>query len=575
MPDDYWKKREEAWIAQNIKSDAEFDQQINEHYRAAMKGIEDDINRYYANYAGREGISIAEARKRVASADVKGFSKRAAQMVKDKDFSDEANERLKLYNATMRINRAEQLKARIGLSLTDMTSSEQKAFKDKFNRSYKAEIKRQAGILGENQVGVSNDRMAEVVNGSFNGARWSDRLWANQDELKGLLDNILTQDMIQGQGIQELTRKIQKAMDARKFVAERLARTETARIQDQAQMDSFKKYGYKQVHWIAEPSACKTCRNIAEDNEGIYDLEDVPLIPVHPNCRCTKAAYMDRDKVMKDIDEKLGSEDPRESIDDSGSDGLQKMFDRLDLSKASPADMMKLGKMFDDKYGISKRIGDKDYISGAISKFRPVGGHIPNENWWKRSNKAIKSQIQDAFSYYPKQWSDYVVDNGKKFFAGKTKRGFFSGALCDSSGRYYLRGAQEGQGISIYANGVRKTTAFHELGHLVEYFNPNLVRINKDFVASRTKGEKPSRLRDIFIGYGYSPEEVTKKDDFISPYIGKEYRNATEVLSVGLESVFQPEWGQVKRDTGYKREMAMITDDPDYLHLILAILLKG
>ncbi|MGK4178822.1 minor capsid protein [Lapidilactobacillus dextrinicus] len=303
--DQYWEKREKDWIKDNLRSDVEFDKEIKRHYQQALKNINDDINRFYVNYAKREGISMSEAVKRVASEDVKGFSKRAGEMVKNKDFSDNANRRLRLYNATMRINRLEQLKSQIGLNLTEMSAGQEKSFTDKFNKAYLNEISRQAGILGEDKLVISDEMLASVVNGSYQNATWSDRLWANQDELKGLLDNLLTQAVIQGTGPIELARRISNQMDAKAYVAQRLARTETARIQDQAQTDSFKEYGYEKIRWIAEPSACKTCLEIASENNGIYSLQDAPMIPVHPNCRCSKLAYMDRDTLMTDIDNRI------------------------------------------------------------------------------------------------------------------------------------------------------------------------------------------------------------------------------------------------------------------------------
>ena len=293
--DQYWEKREKDFIKANLRSDAEFDKEIQRHYQQALKSINDDINRFYASYAKREGISMSEAVKQVASEDVKSFSQRAGEMVNNKDFSDNANRRLRLYNATMRINRLEQLKSQIGLNLTEMSAGQEKAFTEKFNKAYLNEISRQAGILGEDKLVISDKTLASIVNGSYQNAMWSDRLWANQDELKGLLDNLLTQAVIQGKGPIELARQIATQMGAKAYVAQRLARTETARIQDQAQIDSFKKYGVEKVKWVAEPSACSICASIASQNDGIYDLDEVPMIPAHPNCRCAKAAYMDKD----------------------------------------------------------------------------------------------------------------------------------------------------------------------------------------------------------------------------------------------------------------------------------------
>ncbi|WP_302757695.1 hypothetical protein [Ligilactobacillus salivarius] len=60
-------------------------------------------------------------------------------------------------------------------------------------------------------------------------------------------------------------------------------------------MNSLKRNGYDFCKWYKEPSACHDCALIGnQDNgwgKGIYKVKDVPIIPVHPNCRCAVDAY--------------------------------------------------------------------------------------------------------------------------------------------------------------------------------------------------------------------------------------------------------------------------------------------
>src|SRR5699024_9506441 len=119
------------------------------------------------------------------------------------------------------------------------------------------------------------------------------------------------------------------------------------------------------------------------------------------------------------------------------------------------------------------------------------------------------------------------------------------------------------------------TVEYHELGHLLETLNPNILRIEKSFVEARTKGEPEVRLRELFPGWGYSLHEVTKKDDFISPYIGKTYEDATEVLSMGLESLYVKGNTQATRIVNGRIERKAITDDEEYLNLIIGLIVKG
>ena len=79
------------------------------------------------------------------------------------------------------------------------------------------------------------------------------------------------------------------------FASERIARTETARIQYVAAVNAIKSYGYEYARWYAEPVACRICSGIADYDDGfgrgIYPLKDLPDVPQHPNCRCSVGAY--------------------------------------------------------------------------------------------------------------------------------------------------------------------------------------------------------------------------------------------------------------------------------------------
>ena len=294
--DQYWKTREEQWIKQNITNDRQLSKQLRSHYRDLSKALSTDINQFYINYAGRENLSMAEAVKKVKAFDVKDFEATAAKMVAEKDFSDKANERLRIYNATMRINRLQMLKSQLGLELINSYSRIAGTVLSWLTKRYRAELKRQAGILGRHKDDNPKTTLSNVINASFHGATWSQRLWVSQDELKARLDAVVSRAMIQGLNPKtiatELLPLVNREVDGRRQVAERLAITETARVQDQAQMDSFKQYGIDYCRWVAEPTACEDCLDIAAENDGIYPISKVPSIPVHARCRCSKAGYI-------------------------------------------------------------------------------------------------------------------------------------------------------------------------------------------------------------------------------------------------------------------------------------------
>ena len=110
MAEDYWIKREKDHIEQAIKDDKVLLRKISDTYDRAANEITKEIDAFYSNYATKEGISMSDAVKRVKASDTEAFALKAKELVKAKDFSDEANDKLRLYNLTMKVNRLEMLK---------------------------------------------------------------------------------------------------------------------------------------------------------------------------------------------------------------------------------------------------------------------------------------------------------------------------------------------------------------------------------------------------------------------------------------------------------------------------------
>lgn len=298
----YWGKREEENLKHNFKTEAEYAKVINSYYDYMMDQIQKEINGFYSKYAKKEGITLAEAKKRVLKADIEAYARKAAKYVKEKDFSEEANAEMRLYNATMKINRLEMLKANIGLELVDGFDGLQKYFDKILTDRTLKEFERQAGILGKTIQ--NNAKAAEsIVNASFHNAKFSDRIWMYQDMMKAELSKLLQEGMIQGRNPRQLASHLQKLFGVSKSDAQRLMRTELARVQTEAQKRSFEQNGFTQYEFIALGSACDICREIDGkhfDVEKMMPGENAP--PMHPNCRCSVAAYEDDEEYEAWLD---------------------------------------------------------------------------------------------------------------------------------------------------------------------------------------------------------------------------------------------------------------------------------
>ena len=292
----YWRRREEENLRANRKTEAEYEKAINDTYKYMLDQIQKEINGFYAKYARAEGITLSEAKRRVSKLDIEEYGRKAARYVKTKDFSKQANDEMRLYNATMKINRLELLKANIGLELVAGFDELQKYFEEKLTNRTMDEFKRQSGILG--RTVQNNEKAAHaIVNASFKNATYSDRIWMYQGMLKAELDSLLKTGLIQGKHPTELARHLQKRFGVSAYNANRLMTTELARVQTEAQKQSFIRNGFTQYTFLAIGTACEACRALNEKHFDIDKMmpgENAP--PMHPNCRCSVAAYMDSEE---------------------------------------------------------------------------------------------------------------------------------------------------------------------------------------------------------------------------------------------------------------------------------------
>ena len=301
---DYWRRREQENLKKNLKSEAEYAKELNRICSDAMDNIQKEIDAFYGRYAGKEGITIAEAKKRVSKLDIEAYSRKAEKYVREKDLSKQANEEMRLYNLTMKVNRLEMLKAQIGLELVSSFDEMQKFFEQKLTDRTTEEFERQAGILGES-VGDVTLAASSIVGASFHNATFSQRIWANQDLLKSEISKLLQTGMIQGRHPDVLARELRKQIDVSRFNSERLMRTEMARVQTEAQMQSFERYGFEEYEYMAchYGDVCAACKALDGKHFKTKDAmpgENAP--PMHPFCHCSTCAWLDEEKYSQWLD---------------------------------------------------------------------------------------------------------------------------------------------------------------------------------------------------------------------------------------------------------------------------------
>lgn len=296
---EYWREREAQQRATYIRTEEEELKEINRIYDEMYAWAVKEIDAFYGKYATAEGIDITEAKKRVSQLDIEAYEALAKQYVKDRNFSDQANAEMRLYNATMKINRMELLKAQIGLHLVDGFDEIDKHYEKLATDRAVQELQRMSGILGNTLTDTQTAKTAkQIVNADFYNATFSERIWSAQDYLKDALATELQKGFISGIGSRKMATNLRKQFDVSKSDALRLARTELRRVQTDVAKDNYERNGIKQYEFLAiNPNACPICKALDGNVYKVTEMEaGLNAPPIHPNCHCTTAPYVNEDE---------------------------------------------------------------------------------------------------------------------------------------------------------------------------------------------------------------------------------------------------------------------------------------
>lgn len=162
------------------------------------------------------------------------------------------------------------------------------------------------------------------------------------------------------------------------------------------------------------------------------------------------------------------------------------------------------------------------WLSESLSEIRQMGtkgiesdvlAHLGN------SRSTVRKYVENAYSYYPRDWVEKSMQRGG-LSPKKVKRGYYS---------------DFNEEIAISGEGGRAfQTSVHELGHRFEKAVPEIRDAEEEFYKHRTDGESLK-----WLGQGYRRDEKTRFDNFIDPYMGKDYGgSAYELVSMGFELAF-------------------------------------
>ena len=302
--EDYWKKRAEEREAEwTKKSKDTIEKELADYYRQALSHITDDIAILYGRYAKDNNLTYAETSKLLTGKEFKQWRMSLEEYLDAIDKTADNKLLLELNTLAMRkrISRLDKLYSdtlknlyKLGVdSENSMTKFLSGAYKDNYYKNL-FDIGKTIGIRSSVSE-VDDKKVRKVLNASWSGKNYSERIWKNTDQLAKLIRNEITDGFHRGVSINKMAKLVQQRMNVGKYEATRLVRTEMNYVQNQAALDSIKDSDMKYYIFLAtlDKKTSTVCR--AHDRK-VYPVDGATpgtnMPPLHPHCRSTIAGNL-------------------------------------------------------------------------------------------------------------------------------------------------------------------------------------------------------------------------------------------------------------------------------------------
>ena len=300
----YWEKRAISVMEAGMASADKVLLELEKAYTRAEKQVLGQIESLYARYAGKYGMTYDQAVKSIADSEYRQWRMTVAEYVErimatgDKELLREFD----TLSTRSRVTRLEQVEAAIKVNVAELRAKQEQMVTELLQSTYEKSYYRTAFNI---QKALGLGKTLELLNPMdvanacaypWSGASFSQRIWTNTDALARELRETITVGLIRGAGIDEMARNIRDKMGVSFSAAERIIRTETARVVEDAELQSYKDCGIDRYEILVQldERTCKTCGPKDGQQHAVKSAkmgQNYP--PFHPRCRCTTVAVFD------------------------------------------------------------------------------------------------------------------------------------------------------------------------------------------------------------------------------------------------------------------------------------------
>lgn len=257
---EYWQKRLEKLINSLMLSQERNTVIFLKAYKSSLTEVQAYVNLLYAKYSKDGVLSMAEMH---------------------------------------RLNRLNSMEKEIASIISDLGKEEKTYMTNELKNTYKASYVKTGAILSEgipslaiNFTKIPTGFVEKALTYPWSGSDFVTRIGVNNNVLISNLKQTLTRGFINGSSITNMTKDLKGVMDIGATNARRLIRTESQHIMASSHHDTYKAAGVKQVKFITAHDDRVSAECAAIDGE-IFDIDDAPMLPIHPNGRSELIPYFE------------------------------------------------------------------------------------------------------------------------------------------------------------------------------------------------------------------------------------------------------------------------------------------
>lgn len=316
---EYWNRRARQDKIKVIKTAEYGVDNLKKLLKKNLDSVEKQIADFYKKYGDEgkyaESLSYAEFQKYKAKLRLK-----AKQNPQDKILQRLAKQDIPKY----RIDRLRALQTDLQIQLTEATRGQEagiyKTLKDVAKVSQATTALRFKKTLDVAFDKIASRKLEKILSSDWVGnMNWSERLWKDRELVGKKVTEILETGLPQGKSMQDMARDLKEATQSSFNDAFRLIRTESAHVDGEVLLESFKQakeelgYEYYIYDAFLDDRTSKICRELDGKRFKIDDAEiGVNYFPMHPSCRST--CVLDTSSIEDNLDDLMREkeEQPKE-----------------------------------------------------------------------------------------------------------------------------------------------------------------------------------------------------------------------------------------------------------------------